>query len=57
MAEQNYCPLERKTLAIVFGRSKLNEYLYDKRFIVESDHKLLKSEDTTQNATIYLVPG
>ena len=42
-AEQNYCPLERETLAIVFACSKFNEYLYGKKFIVESDHKPLKS--------------
>ena len=27
-AEQNYCPLERETLAIVFPYLKSNEYLY-----------------------------
>ena len=42
-AEQNYWPLERETLAIVFACSKFNEYLYGKKFMVESDHKLLKS--------------
>ena len=42
-AEQNYCPLERETLAIVFACSKFNEYLYGKKFIVESYHKPLKS--------------
>ena len=39
-AEQNYCPLERETLAIVFACSK---YLYGKKLIVEGDHKPLKS--------------
>ena len=29
-AEQNYCPLERETLAIIFACSKFNEYLYGK---------------------------
>ena len=42
-AEQNYCPLKRETLAIVFDCSKFNEYPYGKKFIVESDHKPLKS--------------
>ena len=42
-AEQSYCPLEIETLAIVFACSKFNEYLYGKKFIVESDHKPLKS--------------
>ena len=42
-AEQNYCPLERETLAVVLACSKVNEYLYDKKVLVESDHKPLKS--------------
>ena len=42
-AEQNYCPLERETLAIVFGCSKFHEYIYGKKFIVQSDHKPLKN--------------
>ena len=41
--EQNYYHLERETLAIVFTCSKFNEYLYDKKIYVESDHKPLKS--------------
>ena len=50
MVEQNYCPLQRETLLHVFGCSKLNQYLYDKRFVEESDQKSLKSKDTTPNA-------
>ena len=42
-AEKNYCPLERETLAIVFGCSKFHDYLYGRQFTVESDHKPLKS--------------
>ena len=42
-AERNYCPLERETLAIVFGCSKFHDYLYGRQFTVESDHKPLKS--------------
>ena len=42
-AEQNYCPLKRETLAIVSSSLKFNEYLCGKKFIVESDHKSLKS--------------
>ena len=33
--EQNYCPLERETSAIVFTCLKFNECLYDKKFIIE----------------------
>ena len=35
--------MERETLAIVFGCSKFHEYIYGRRFLVESDHKALKS--------------
>ena len=42
-AEQNYYPLEREILAVVFACSKFNEYLYGKTFIVESDHKPLNN--------------
>lgn len=42
-AEKNYCPLEREALAIVFGCTSLHEYLYGRQFIVESDHKSLKT--------------
>ena len=41
--EQNYCPSEREKLAIVFACSKFNEYRYDKKFILQSDHKPLTS--------------
>ena len=56
-AEQNCCPLERETLAIVFACSKLNEYLYGKKFIVESDHKPLKSILYTPIHKTNYVPG
>ena len=42
-AERNYCPLERETLAIVFGCTSLHEYLYARQFSVDSDHKSLKT--------------
>ena len=41
--KQNYCLLETETLAIVFAYLKFNEYLYGKTFIIESDHKPLRS--------------
>ena len=43
LGRKNYYPLEREALAIVFACSKFNECLYVKMFIVENDHKLLKS--------------
>lgn len=42
-AEQYYCPFERETLANVFACLKFNEYLHDKKIIIESDHEPLKS--------------
>ena len=42
-AEQNYSPLERESLAIVFGCVAFHEYLYGRRFTVDSDHKSLKT--------------
>ena len=52
-AEQNYCPLERETLAIVFACSKFNDYLYGKNVIVETYHKPFKS---ILNAPIHKTP-
>ena len=42
-AEQNYCPLERETLSIVFACERFTEYIYGLSFDVFNDHKLLKS--------------
>ena len=56
-AEQNYCHLEREPLAIAFACLKFNEYLYDQKFIVESEKysKCPDTSDTTQNPMIYHV--
>ena len=56
-AEQNYCHLERQPLAIAFACLKFNEYLYDQKFIVESEKysKCPDTSDTTQNPMIYHV--
>ena len=42
-AEQNYCPLERETLSIVFACERFREYIYGLSFDVFNDHKPLKS--------------
>ena len=42
-AEQNYCPLERETLSIVFACEKFHEYVYGQHFDVFNDHQPLKS--------------
>ena len=56
-AEQNYCHLEREPLAIAFACLKFNEYLYDQKFIAESEKysKCPDTSDTTQNPMIYHV--
>lgn len=42
-AEQNYCPLERKTLTIVFTCERFHDYAYGRHFEVLNDHLPLKS--------------
>lgn len=38
-SEINYAQIEKETLAIVFGTDRFHDYLYGKKFTVESDHK------------------
>ena len=40
-AESNYCQLEKEILSIVFACSKFHEYVYGRKFLIESDHKPL----------------
>ena len=47
-------PFRKEKLAIVFACSKFIEYLFGKRFIIESDHKLLKS---SLNTPMHKIPG
>jgi hypothetical protein len=42
ISEQNYAQIEKETLAIVFGTHRFHDYLYGKRFKVETDHKPLQ---------------
>jgi hypothetical protein len=42
ISEKNYAQIEKETLAIVFGTHILHDYLYGKRFKVETDHKPLQ---------------
>ena len=40
--ERNYAQIEKETLAVVFGTEKFHDYLYSKRFVIETDHKHLQ---------------
>ena len=40
-AEQNHAQIKREGLAVVFGVTNLNEYLYGIHFMLVSDHKPL----------------
>ena len=39
----NYSQIEKETLAVVYGSDQFNQYVYGRRYIVESDHKPLQS--------------
>ena len=41
--EQNYSQIEKETLAVVYGTEHFNQYVYEKKFLVESDHKPLQT--------------
>lgn len=41
--EQNYAQIEKEMLAIVFAVQKYHNFVYGKRFVVQSDHKPLTS--------------
>ena len=42
-SEQNYAQIERETLSVVFGCERFHEYVYGRQFIIQNDHKPLKS--------------
>ena len=42
-SERNYSHIEKETLAVVDGSDRFNQYVYGRRYIVESDHKPLQS--------------
>ena len=41
--ESRYCQIEKETLAVVCASEKFNQFVYGRRFLVESDHKPLQS--------------
>ncbi|XP_061173501.1 uncharacterized protein LOC133182663 [Saccostrea echinata] len=42
-SQQNYAQIEKETLAITFGCTKLHQYIFGRHMVVESDHKPLQS--------------
>ena len=42
-SERNYSQIEKEMLAVVYGSDWFNQYVYGRRYIIESDHKLLQS--------------
>ena len=41
--EKRYANIERELLAVVWGAQKFHTYVYERRVIVERDHKPLES--------------
>ena len=41
--ERRYSQIEKETLAVVYASEKFNQFVYGRRFLVESDHKPLQS--------------
>ena len=42
-SKRNYLQTEKETLAVVYGSDRFNQYVYGRRYIIESDHKPLQS--------------
>ena len=41
--ERRYSQIEKETLAVVYASEKFNQFVYGRKFLVESDHKPLQS--------------
>ena len=42
-SEQHYASIERETLSVIVGCERFHKYLYGRKFIVQNDHKPLKT--------------
>ena len=42
-SNRNYSQIEKEVLAVVYGCDRFNQYVYGRRYIIESGHKPLQS--------------
>lgn len=49
--QQRYAQIEKEMLAIVFGCQRFHQYLYGKEFLVETNHRPLKSSKRNSTNT------